>query len=41
MGLSDELKIFSGRANSQLAQKIAEYLNVRLGDMKITSFNDG
>ena len=41
MGLSDELKIFSGRANVQLAQKIAEYLNVRLGDMKISSFNDG
>ena len=41
MGLSDELKIFSGRANGPLAQKIAEYLNVRLGDMKISSFNDG
>lgn len=38
--LSSELKIFSGNANRPLAQKIADYVGVRLGDAIVTSFPD-
>ncbi|MCD6256839.1 ribose-phosphate pyrophosphokinase [Candidatus Aerophobetes bacterium] len=41
MELNEELKIFSGRANRQLAQKIAEYLGITLGEMEVRSFSDG
>ena len=36
----DNLKIFSGRANRQLAQRIGEYLNVPLGRVTIEPFPD-
>lgn len=36
-----ELKIFTGRANSQLAQKISEILNLPLGKVTIYNFADG
>jgi ribose-phosphate pyrophosphokinase len=35
-----ELKIFSGNANQPLAQRIADYVSVRLGDATITAFPD-
>jgi len=36
-----EIKIFSGNANRPLAQKIAEYCRVPLGDALVSSFPDG
>ena len=35
------LKIFSGRANTVLAQKVSDYLGIPLGQVKITPFPDG
>jgi len=35
-----DLKIFSGNANRPLAQRIADYVGVRLGDATITPFPD-
>ena len=37
----DELKIFCGRANPDLAQRISDYLNVPLGEVSILPFPDG
>jgi len=37
---SANLKIFSGNANRPLAQRIADYVGVRLGDATVTSFPD-
>jgi len=39
--MSDELKIFSGNAHPELAQKIANYLDVPLGASEIRTFSDG
>ncbi len=36
-----ELKIFSGRANPVLSRKIAEFLNLELGQCKFSTFPDG
>ena len=36
-----ELKVFSGSANRDLAQKICEFIGVHLGDATISSFPDG
>jgi len=36
-----ELKVFSGRAHSELAQKISEYLGVPLGKRTVELFPDG
>ena len=36
-----EIKIFSGNANKPLAQKIADYCRVPLGDALVSSFPDG
>ncbi|MFO0261067.1 MAG: ribose-phosphate pyrophosphokinase-like domain-containing protein, partial [Planctomycetota bacterium] len=36
-----ELKIFSGRANLPLSQKICEFLNLDLGSCKFQTFPDG
>lgn len=36
-----KLKIFTANANPDLAQEIAEYLGVSVGDSKITRFSDG
>jgi len=41
MSLSDELKLFTGRANPELAREITEYLEIPLGKMEIRSFSDG
>ncbi len=35
------LKIFSGRANPQLAQKVSDYLGIPLGQLKTLPFPDG
>ena len=35
------MKIFSGSSNPHLAQKIAEYLNTRVGDSTLKRFSDG
>ncbi len=37
----DNLKLFAGRANSDLARKISDYLGIALGAVKTTSFADG
>jgi ribose-phosphate pyrophosphokinase len=36
-----KLKIFSGNANMRLAEEIAEYLGVSVGESKVTRFSDG
>src|SRR5947207_841442 len=38
---SDKLKLFTGRANAKLAQKICEYLDIPLGRGQTDLFNDG
>ena len=35
------MKVFAGRANRALAEKIAEYLGTKLGDSEIRKFSDG
>lgn len=37
----DELRLFSGTGNPELASKIADKLGVSLGEMKVTRFLDG
>lgn len=36
-----DVKLFSGSANPELAQEIADHLGVELGGMKIANFSDG
>jgi ribose-phosphate pyrophosphokinase len=38
--LFDELKVFSGNAHPQLAQKICEYLGIPLGKMEVFEFSN-
>ena len=38
---TDDLRIFSGRSNYQLAQRITEYLEIPLGEISIRNFSDG
>lgn len=40
MKLENELGLFSGRANGELASKIAKHIGVPLGKMELTSFSD-
>jgi len=40
MSLGDEMKLFTGRANPDLAKRITEYLGIPLGDIEIKSFSD-
>jgi ribose-phosphate pyrophosphokinase len=40
-GQKGEIKIFSGTANPQLAQKISEYIEIPLGKCEIKRFADG
>ena len=37
----NDLKIFSGRANPDLARRICEYLGLSLGKISIGNFPDG
>ncbi len=39
--MSTGVKIFSGRASQELAEKIASSYGVSLGDVKVTNFSDG
>jgi ribose-phosphate pyrophosphokinase len=39
--MSYELKLFTGNANPSLAQEIARYLHVPLGDVEVSRFSDG
>jgi len=39
--MQDKIKIFSGNANPALAQKIADYLDIKLGSSEIKTFSDG
>ena len=36
-----ELKLFTGNANRPLAEEIAQYLRVPVGDAEVTRFSDG
>lgn len=36
-----DLKVFSGRANVELAKEICDYLGLELGQIEITNFSDG
>lgn len=36
-----ELKIFCGNSNRELAQEIADYLGISIGDAKVQNFQDG
>ncbi|MGH7356610.1 MAG: ribose-phosphate pyrophosphokinase [Candidatus Rokuibacteriota bacterium] len=36
-----DLKLFTGNANRALAEEIAQYLNVPLGDVEVARFSDG
>jgi ribose-phosphate pyrophosphokinase len=38
---ADQLKVFAGRANPALAQKVADYLELPLARAKVELFNDG
>jgi ribose-phosphate pyrophosphokinase len=38
---ADQLKVFAGRANPALAQKVADYLDLPLARAKVDLFNDG
>ena len=40
-GVVDALKIFSGNANRALAEEIAQYLRVPLGEGEVSRFSDG
>ena len=37
----DKLKILSGNANSELAERICAYLGVEMGKAKVSTFSDG
>ncbi|MCK4546078.1 MAG: ribose-phosphate pyrophosphokinase [Candidatus Eisenbacteria sp.] len=39
--MEQELKIFSGTANRPLADQIAAYLDIALGDVEVSQFEDG
>lgn len=41
LAVEQQLKLFSGNANRPLAEKIAEYLSISLGDVEISRFSDG
>ena len=36
-----DLKLFSGNANRELAEEIAKFLHVPLGDADVSRFSDG
>ena len=39
--MSERLKVFSGNANTELAEEICAFLHVPLGDVTIGRFSDG
>jgi ribose-phosphate pyrophosphokinase len=40
-GIMNGLKVFSGRANTDLARQVCEYLDIPLGRITLTNFADG
>jgi ribose-phosphate pyrophosphokinase len=40
-GINEKLKLYCGRSNPELAQKIAAIMGVKLGDLKLTTFKNG
>ena len=36
-----EMKVFAGSSNPELAQKMADYMSVKLGEIDIGKFADG
>ena len=40
-GKGTSIKLFSGTANPELAKEVAQYLDMELGQVKITPFSDG
>ncbi len=40
-GARTNLKIFSGTANPELAREVADYLEIKIGQVKISPFSDG
>jgi ribose-phosphate pyrophosphokinase len=40
-GLNAQIMLFSGNANKDLAQKIADHLQIKLGQAIVSTFNDG
>ncbi|PLV60280.1 ribose-phosphate pyrophosphokinase [Thermotoga sp. KOL6] len=41
MSFSNEMKVFAGNSNRPLAERIAKYLNLQLGDCEVGRFADG
>jgi ribose-phosphate pyrophosphokinase len=39
--MANAMKVFSGTANRQLAERICEHLNIRLGEASVSRFPDG
>jgi ribose-phosphate pyrophosphokinase len=39
--MANSMKVFSGTANRQLAERICEHLNIRLGEANVSRFPDG
>ncbi len=39
--MDEKTVVFSGRGNPELAEKIADYLGIRLGEIKLFNFSDG
>ena len=39
--MAGEMKLFSGNANKALAEEIADYLGIELGEALISTFSDG
>jgi ribose-phosphate pyrophosphokinase len=39
--MANSMKVFSGTANRQLAERICEHLNIRLGEASVSRFPDG
>ncbi|MEW5764597.1 MAG: ribose-phosphate diphosphokinase [Acidobacteriota bacterium] len=39
--MDDKTVVFSGRGNPKLADRIADYLGIHLGNIKLTDFSDG
>ena len=39
--MTDKIKVFTGNANPGFAKKVADYLNVSLGNCEVSRFADG
>ena len=39
--MTNKLKLFTGNSNKELAEKMADYLGITLGDAEVYNFSDG